>query len=231
MSDNATTPQDRTNHWAKPVDRLAGPEGQGSAVDGRRLSGPVQGFGKLWQKTYRVDLPGVDMTPAEVSAEWRANYGSFWPKGNRFTAPLAGIQPGEIGLISGKAGGLTLSTGIMVVFADEESFCFMTPEGHPFAGLITFSVDHAGGQLAAQVQLLIRAHDPMVEVGMAFGGHRKEDHIWIHTLTALAQHFGVADPAVDKKVVCVDKKRQWKRFGNIRHDAVFYALRHPFRKG
>ena len=27
-------------------------------VEGKRLVGPVQGFGKLWQKTYKVRLDG-----------------------------------------------------------------------------------------------------------------------------------------------------------------------------
>ena len=30
------------------------PEGAPNLVEGKRLVGPVQGFGKLWQKTYKV---------------------------------------------------------------------------------------------------------------------------------------------------------------------------------
>jgi hypothetical protein len=62
----------------------------------------MQGFGKLWQKTYRVRLEGADATPAEVIGAWKADFGSFWPDSNRFHAPLAGITPGEVALISGK---------------------------------------------------------------------------------------------------------------------------------
>ena len=36
-------------------------------------------------------------------------------------------------------GGSKLSTGVMVLYADEESFTLMTPQGHMFAGWITFS--------------------------------------------------------------------------------------------
>ena len=28
-------------------------------VDGRRLTSPIQGFGKMWQKTYTVAVAGV----------------------------------------------------------------------------------------------------------------------------------------------------------------------------
>ena len=36
-------------------------------------------------------------------------------------------------------GRVKLSTGVMVLYADDESFTLMTPQGHMFAGWITFS--------------------------------------------------------------------------------------------
>ena len=38
-------------------------------------------------------------------------------------------------------GGVKLSTGVFVLYADEESFTLMTPQGHMFAGWITFSAE------------------------------------------------------------------------------------------
>jgi hypothetical protein len=219
-------------HWATNRAHLeVGPVTGADArsVHGRRLSGPIQGFGRLWQKTYSVRLDGVDVEPEQVVAAWRAHYGEFWPDGNRFTAPLAGVEPGEVALISGRAGGLTLSTGVLVLYADDVSFSFLTPEGHPFAGMITFSASAEQRVTIAQAQLLIRAHDPLVELGMALGGHRKEDRIWQHTLGRLAAHFGV-DAPVETQVVCVDRRRQWRRIGNVRHDAVLRAVAEPLRR-
>ena len=40
-------------------------------------------------------------------------------------------------------GGMKLSTGVMVLYADDESFTLMTPQGHMFAGWITFSATSA----------------------------------------------------------------------------------------
>src|SRR5688572_7030641 len=81
--------------WAKPVQTLtATVEGAPNLVEGKRLVNPLQGFGKMWQKTYRVRLNGVETTPAEVIAAWRADFGSFWPKGNDFYPPLTGLDPG-----------------------------------------------------------------------------------------------------------------------------------------
>jgi len=66
-------PGDRADsNWSRPVDRLAmGPVPSSAIninVEGRRLVGPVQGFGQLWQKRYEVRLDGADVTPEAVIA-------------------------------------------------------------------------------------------------------------------------------------------------------------------
>ena len=230
MAETTSTNRD-ADSWAQhagPLSVTDAPEGALNLnVDGRLLAGPMQGFGKLWQKTYRVALPGVDVTPEEVIAAWKVNYGEFWPEGNNFYAPLAGIQPGEVGLINADMpGGMKLSTGVMVLYADDVSFTYMTPLGHPFAGWITFSADDVDGTTHAQVQVLMRATDPASELGLAMGGHRTEDRMWAQTLANLAMFFGLADPQVDTDVVCVDRGRQWRRIGNLRHDAVLHTAAH-----
>ena len=202
-------------------------------VEGRRAVGPLQGFGKLWQKTYRVALKGAEATPTEVIKTWKDNYQEFWPEGNRFYAPLAGIAPGEVALISGSMpGGVKLSTGVMVLYADDESFSLMTPEGHPFSGWITFSSFEEEGTTIAQAQVLMRANDPLYEMGLRMGGHKMEDQIWQKTLTNLATHFGVHEP-VETNLVCVDPKLQWSQYRNIWHNAGIRSALHmmtaPFR--
>lgn len=90
--------------WAKDVSILRVGEVPAGAVNlnvtGRRVVGPIQGFGKMWQKTYRVRLAGPEVTPAEVIAAWKADFQSFWPTGNRFYGPLTGIAPGEVALLN-----------------------------------------------------------------------------------------------------------------------------------
>ena len=203
-------------------------------VEGRELAGPLQGFGQLWQKTYRVVLDGLDVAPEHVIAEWKANYGAFWPEGNRFYAPLAGISPGEVGLINADMpGGLKMSTGVMVLYADDVSFTYMTPMGHPFAGWITFSSEATGGVATAQVEVLMRATNPISELGLIVYGHRAEDAMWVATLRNLAAHLGLPDAPTETVVVRVDGRRQWRRISNLRHDAVLHTTLHllgtPFR--
>src|SRR5580765_3535975 len=158
-------------NWAKKVEKLEPshvPDGALNTVGGKQALSPIQGFGKMWQKTYSVVLTGADVTPQEVIRIWKTEFPSFWPKGGRFYAPLTGIEPGEVALLEAPiGGGLKLSTGVFVLYADEESFTFMTPQGHVFAGWITFSAFCEGdGSTVAQAQVLMRAQDPITEIGL-----------------------------------------------------------------
>jgi hypothetical protein len=229
--------RDATN-WAKRVSRLEVaevPEGALNLnVEGRRLTGPIQGFGKMWQKTYQVTIARSAAAPTDLVATWKQRFPEFWPKGSRFYASLTGIVPGEIALLDlSMAGPVKLSTGVMVLYADEESFTLMTPEGHVFAGWITFSAAERDGTTVAQIQVLMRASDPFYELGMPIVGHRNEDRFWERTLVALAAHFGESSARVETSRVCIDKKRQWGRAGNIRHNAAIrttlYYLSAPIR--
>ena len=230
-ADRARRPE---GEWALPIESLHvhdSVEGADrGAVEGRQLAGPLQGFGKLWQKTYRVHLRAAAVTPEQVVAIWKRDYGSFWPATSRFCAPFSGVAPGEVALISDRRGGLQLSTGVLVLYADEVSFTFLCPQGHPFAGMITFSAYDDAGVTVAQVQAIIRAQDPLIELSMPFYTHRQENKVWEHVLAALAARFDVQDAQVSTEAVCVDRKRQWQRFGNVRHNAGLYALTRPFRR-
>jgi hypothetical protein len=232
------TPRRSEDAWAAPVERLTlgtvPREAVNVNVTGKRLAGPLQGFGQLWQKTYRIRLDGASVSPAEVVSVWKREFGSFWPAGARFYAPFAEIAPGEVGLINQDVPGRqVLSTGVMVIYADDVSFTFMTPEGHVFAAWITFSAEPADdGVTVAQVQALIRASDPVFEVMLKAGGHEQENRHWSQTLTNLAARFGATGTPTFEQV-CVDRKRQWRYAGNVRHNAALrsglWSIRHPGR--
>jgi hypothetical protein len=186
---------------------------------GLRLVGPLQGFGSLWQKTFSVRLSGADVTPAEVMAVWKRRFAEFWPGDNRFDAPQAGLAPGAVALLDLEIAPLArLETGVAVLYADDTSFTLINPEGHMFAGWITFSAASEQGATVARVELLIRANDPAYELGLLLGGHAKEERFWEQTLRNLAASFGVAG-AVQRHSICVDRRRQWRRAGNLRHNA------------
>lgn len=223
-------------NWAKQGKQLHVGDVPSGAInlnlEGRSVHSPIQGFGRMWQKTYRIDL-GAGITPQDVIKVWKAEFPSFWPKGNAFYGPLTGIAPGDVALLNlTMPGRVKLSTGVLVLYADDESFTLMTPEGHMFAGWITFSAYEKNGGTTAQAQVLMRASDPLYEVGLGLGGHRKEDVFWEQTLRSLSAFLGI-EGTFEMKHVCVDKKRQWKRMGNIRKNAAIrsgmYAFGLPFR--
>ena len=238
---NASPPTNRdAANWARPVDRLsaAGVVGaKDDAVTGRRVSGPLQGFGQLWQKTFTVRLDGADISPTDLIALWKERFPTFWPKGQRFYAPLSGIAPGEVALLEIEplpGAPVRFSTGVLVLYADDESFTFMSPEGHILSAWITFSARRDGDVTIAQAQALERPSDPLDELAYVLGGNKLNDRFWRDTLTNLARHVGVAQPVVETQIVCIDKRRQWRYVRNLRNSASIRTVRRtlgaPFRK-
>lgn len=241
-----STPQSsRDSAWAPPVHRLKTTglptEAVNLNVDGRVLTGPLQGFGQLWQKTYRVRLTGVEVTPEEVIKVWKQNFASFWPKGNRFYGSMTGINPGDVavlnlagpGGITGPRGMPLISTGILVIYADDQSFSFMTPEGHMFSAMITFSAEKEDVTMA-QIRALIRASDPIYETGLRMGLiHKTEDEFWRNTLRALASRLGVSNPEVQQQAEILDPKVQWSYARKIWQNAAvrtgIYVIMSPVR--
>ena len=198
---NREPSQPRTSHpyWAQRVDDLKAPDAPPEALNlnvaGRRAVGPLQGFGQLWQKTFRMRLEHASVTPAEVIAEWKAELPRFKPAENRFYPSPGGIAPGEVVLINAWTPGGPIATGVVVLYADDESFTLMTPEGHPEAGWVTMSAYTEEGVTVAQVQGLARASDPIYELAFRVMGSKLQDYIWEHVLTELAAHFGVKGQA------------------------------------
>jgi hypothetical protein len=233
----ARTPQ-ASDHWAKPISKLKVSEVPLGAinlnVDGRQLVGPLQGFGQLWQKTYKVALTGVEVSPADVVKAWKAKLPELMPPDSRFYPSLTGVKPGEVVLINatlpGIPGGVPVSTGVLILYADDVSFTVMCPEGHPEAGFNTFSAHREEGVTMAQIQSLGRANDPVYEFGYRFlGGARLQENVWHHVLTTLAAHFGVTGQ-VQLHKTCVDNKLQWSQAKNIWYNAgIRTVLNTPVR--
>src|SRR4028119_1610549 len=166
--------------WAQRVERLEVsdvPDGASNVnVHGRREVGALQGFGQLWQKTYRVRLTGVQTTPQETVKIWKERFPEFQPPNSRFYPSMAGVAPGEVLFISATVGGMPVHTGVRVIYADEESFTVMTPEGHPESGWNTFSAyADEDGTTVAQIQSLARANDPIYEIGFRVVGATEQE--------------------------------------------------------
>lgn len=228
--------RDRGN-WAEGISTLKVtdvPEGAVNLnVEGRRPVGPLQGFGPLWQKTYRVRLEGCKVTPAEVVSMWKANFQKFQPRQNRFYPTRAGFNPGEVVLINATMTGVPVDAGVMVLYADDESFTVMTPEGFPESGFNSFSAYTDGNCTVVQIQSIARANDPIYELGFRMIGSRQQERIWKHVLTGIAAHYGVKGE-VEMLKVCLDPKVQWSEARNVWKNAsvrsIIYVMATPVRR-
>ncbi len=248
MSGNISPEQEgkpRENTWAQNVKQVRvtdpHPKAMNLNVDGRQLVSPLQGFGQMWQKTFKVRLPGVKLTPAEVMDIWKTNFPQFQPPENKFFPSMAGIRPGEVFLIEAKVPAfpgtpsiLPVSTGVMILYADEVSFTVMNPEGHPLSGWNTFSVYEEDGCIVAQVQEQSRPSDPLYEFFNRFmGASGQQDKIWNYVLTKVAEHFDV-NGQITQTTVLIDPKVQWSEARMIWKNAairtVFYVLAWPIRR-
>ncbi len=128
------------------------------------------------------------MTPEEAVQVWKERFPEFQPPNSRFYPSMAGVAPGEVLFISASVGGMPVHTGVRVIYADDESFTVMTPEGHPESGWNTFSA-HADddGTTVAQIQSLARANDPVYEIGFRIMGATEQERIWTHVLKSLVR--------------------------------------------
>lgn len=194
----------------------------------------------MWQKSFQVRLEGIEKSVEETMRIWRENFPQFQPPENRFYPVMTGVQPGSVLLINAKVPPfpgmpsiMPVSTGVMVLYADDESFTVMCPEGHPLSGWNTFRVFEDDGVLIAEVQEQSRASDPLYEFFFRFlGSSNQQDKIWVHVLDSLATHLGVNGKVSASKTL-IDPGVRWSNAGNIWKNAAIrtfiYLLGTPFR--
>jgi pyruvate/2-oxoglutarate dehydrogenase complex dihydrolipoamide dehydrogenase (E3) component/anti-anti-sigma regulatory factor len=219
-------------HWAKPVARLKVSqrprEARGLNVTGRGVKTAVNGFGRLWQTIFRLHISDPAIKPEQAIAALKQNFPGFQPSYNRFFPSSAGIRPGEIVLFDSLTPAGPISTGVMILYADERSFTFIAPQGHPECGTVSFSAYEADGQTVAQILGLARAGDPFYEGGFRAIGSRLQSRVWTHVLASLAAYLGVPT-IIRTEATCIDPHTQWSQIGNVWYNAQIRTLmREPF---
>jgi anti-anti-sigma regulatory factor len=213
--------------WARLPGRLVVPPMPPDAIDmnmrGRAVVGPVDGFGALWQKTYRLPVVGMDISPEDVVRVLKHDFPLLQPRYNRFYPGPKGIAPGEAVAIDSSTPGGPVSTGVMVLFADDRSFTFITPQGHPESGWVTFSAFRSASAVVVQIVGLARANDPVYEAAFRAVGSAMQIRIWRHVLTSLANYLGIPGD-VTVQALCVDPRVRWSQAGNVWYNAQARTL-------
>ena len=194
-------------------------------ADAPKLIGPLEGFGQLWHKTYRLRVDRHAAPPAAAAHLLKTRLPEFWPAGNRLIFPPQGAVPGAVAqIVLRLAGGVPLRTRAEVIHADSASFTLAALAGHVEAGWIHFGARADGEFAEVQVQSLGRGGDPLYEAGLRLFGHADQERFWQTTLERMASHLGEA-ARVETSKVCVDARVRWVAAKNIWHSA---ALRTPF---
>ena len=97
MTATEPRPNRDTDSWARPVDRLTTTaSGAGTdTVTGKRVAGPIQGFGQMWQKTFSVRLDGVATTPERARRALEGTLPDVLAKGLQLLRALGRHRPGR----------------------------------------------------------------------------------------------------------------------------------------
>jgi hypothetical protein len=185
-------------------------------VEGRFATGPVRGFGRLWDKKYRLRFTESNIDPREIVALWKSEFPNFWPAENRFfPSGRASITPGTVAVLNlGLPGGLVVATGLRVIYADDTSFSFISVQGHIISGWITFSSFRESSATIVQVHPLFRPTDPLMELGFRLGAAKQEDRFWLQTLGNLASRLGIYGE-VEQQDLLAGPRVQWGEVGNL----------------
>lgn len=190
-------------------------------VNGRQTTGAVTGFGRLWHKKYRLRIKEMNLDPQQIISLWRSEFPSFWPPGNYFyPSGKLTVSPGTQAVLNLAApGGLVFATGVMVIYADDTSFSFITIQGHILSGWITFSSFRENSETIIQVNPLFRAADPLMELSLRFGAAKEEDKFWHATLANLARRLG-KNGEISQEDSLIDPRLRWHESANVRHSAA-----------
>lgn len=156
----------------------------------------------------------------------KSRLSSLWPRQGKFYQPMRGIREGEVAGVDVGVGPVTLSTGVVVAESTPTSFTLLSPEGHMFAGWNRFSVERGDGGVVVSLEIVMRASDPLYEIGLSCGGHRTEERFWADFLWNVAALYGQRPPVRVRRRL-LSRRRQWSRWTNISKNA---AIRTALRK-
>jgi anti-anti-sigma factor len=202
--------------WAKAVQHVSAKGIPRTAmninVHGRRIASPVEGFGQLWDKKYRLRIPTLQIPPEEIISLWKSDFETFLPRGNHLYLPGGcGIAPGITAVLNLRLpGGLVMAAGFMVMYGNDISFSFMAVQGHVVSGWITFRAFRENSGTAVQVHATFRTSDPLMELAFRMHAAKQEDRFWRETLANIGRRLG-GHGKIEQQTNLVDPRLQWDK--------------------
>lgn len=210
-------------HRISKVERIKGAYTKN--LKNRTLLSPLQGFGPIWEKTYTLKCHKEGITPQESIEILKKNLPRFQPDNNDFYPSSKGIEAGEVLIINALTPGGLVSTGVVILYSDEKRFTFITPQGHPEAGWVSFMAHKKKDHLEIQIKGLASASDPFYELAFRLAGSQLQESIWKTVLSSMASYLKI-EPSITIEKTCLKSSLQWSSTPNLWYNAQLRSL--PF---
>ncbi|HYW06266.1 MAG TPA: DUF1990 family protein [Longimicrobium sp.] len=166
-------------------------------VDALPEARPSEGTGKLERQRYWADIRGATLSPAELFALVRSEFGTLVPEG----LVTVGAEPGtprslDMGATLTLALPMRGNIQVRVVEVADLTATMLTVVGHPLSGAIRFMVEEGeGGTMRFEIRSFTRASDVVDLVGMRTVGHVAQKATWRTVVERAVERSGGA--AVD----------------------------------
>jgi NADH dehydrogenase len=153
---------------------------------------PEEGFGDLERKSFRADIEGSQLTPAELMTTFRRKCTEIMPI--EFQAEPDTPQEVEQGITLTAALPLRGNIQMRVEEVTETSVTFGTLKGHPLAGVVRFSAEEVEGNLRFTITIYARAANIADWVAMKTVGSTMQDLNWQTVVTRVVELSGGKAP-------------------------------------
>jgi NADH dehydrogenase len=154
--------------------------------------GPSAGIGALHRKRYWADIQGVAIAPEELIAIFRREYREIFPIETGVEGEaMAELEEGDS--LSMK---LPLRGHIRIRVEDvaPREVTFVTVEGHPLAGAVTFRAENAPRGVRFLVEVHSRASNWLDFLAMKAGGNLAQSANWVNVVERVVERSGGAAP-------------------------------------
>lgn len=165
---------------------------------------PSRGFGPLKRKLFWADIRNSRHAPPRLIEIFRERCAEIMPI-------EFGAEPGTLRKVARDAtltASLPLRGNIQmrVAESDDRRVTFVTIEGHPLAGVVSFSAEPQGGKVRFAVEIHARAANALDFVTMSTVGSVLQDANWEQVVRRVVELSGGAAPGgVEREDVMLDE--------------------------
>lgn len=153
---------------------------------------PKTGVGQLERKRFWVDLPGCDVDPASLMTLFKTRITEVMPID--FSAEPGAPREVELGATLSAHLPARGHVQVRVEQCDADRVTFVTIEGHPLAGVVTFYANREGANVRFNVETFARPSNTLDRVAIATAGWWLQDLTWKSVVEKMGKLSGCSSP-------------------------------------